>query len=79
MYAADVLEHLAEADRKRYAPQIVEAVLKTRQPDGSFWDYPLYGYHKFYGTGYALMALARCPEDVAAAISPGASIPTAND
>jgi hypothetical protein len=35
-------------------------VLKARQPDGSFWDYPLYGYHKAYGTGYAVATLARC-------------------
>ena len=61
-YAALCLEHLGEADRKRFWPPLLEAILKARQPDGSFWDYPLYGYHKFYGTGYALMALARCPE-----------------
>lgn len=60
MYAALVLDQLGPAERKLYAPHIVEQVLKARQPDGSFWDYPLYGYHKFYGTGYALMALSRC-------------------
>ena len=60
MYAADTLRHLPEVDRKRYGKHIMSAVLKTRQLDGSFWDYPLYGYHKFYGTGYALMTLARC-------------------
>jgi len=59
-YAALVLDHLPAADRRRYAPHIAEAVLKTRQPDGSFWDYPLYGYHKAYGTAYALIALSRC-------------------
>jgi hypothetical protein len=60
MYASLVLEHMGEPERRLYAPKIAEAVLKARQPDGSFWDYPLYGYHKFYGTGYALMALSRC-------------------
>jgi hypothetical protein len=59
-YAALVLDQLGAAERKRYAGKIAEFVLKARQPDGSFWDYPLYGYHKFYGTGYALIALARC-------------------
>ncbi|MEM8883092.1 MAG: prenyltransferase/squalene oxidase repeat-containing protein [Planctomycetota bacterium] len=59
-YAASVLKQLPKAERPRHAKRIAAAVLKTRQPDGSFWDYPLYGYHKFYGTGYALMALARC-------------------
>ena len=28
--------------------------------DGSWWDYQLYGYHKAYGTGYALLVLAKC-------------------
>lgn len=60
MYAALVLDQLGTAERKLYAGRIAEAVLKARQPDGSFWDYPLYGYHKCYGTGYALMALSRC-------------------
>jgi hypothetical protein len=59
-YAALVLDQLGAAERKRYAGKIAEFTLKARQPDGSFWDYPLYGYHKFYGTGYALIALSRC-------------------
>lgn len=63
-YAALVLERMPEADRRRFWPHVVEFVLKTRQPDGSFWDYPTYGYHKFYGTGYALMTLGRCPPDI---------------
>ncbi len=60
MYAGLVLDQLSAAERRLYAPKVAELVLKARQPDGSYWDYPLYGYHKFYGTGYALMALSRC-------------------
>jgi hypothetical protein len=60
-YAALVLEQLPEEDRREFAPFVAEAVLKTRQLDGSFWDYPTYDYHKYYGTGYALIALSRCP------------------
>jgi len=59
-YAALALERLTENDRKAYGKKIAEYVLKARQPDGSFWDYSLFGYHKFYGTGYALMALSLC-------------------
>jgi hypothetical protein len=59
-YAALCLEKLPPETRRRFRPHLIEAILKARQPDGSFWDYPLYGYHKFYGTGYALIALARC-------------------
>ena len=59
-YAALCLELLDDADRARWWPPLTEAILKARQPDGSFWDYPLYGFHKAYGTGFALMALSRC-------------------
>jgi hypothetical protein len=64
-YAALCLERLPEADQRRYWPFLAGAILKTRQPDGSFWDYPMYGFHKYYGTGYALISLGRCPTDVA--------------
>ncbi|MGQ0614061.1 MAG: hypothetical protein ACT4PV_10020 [Planctomycetaceae bacterium] len=70
MYAAMVLEKLGKEEQQRLWPGVVRGVLKTREPDGSFWDYPTYGYHKYYGTGYALMALARCPPAIAATIPP---------
>ncbi len=70
MYAALVLEELGEAEHKRFWPEVVRQTLKCRQPDGSFWDYPLYGFHKFYGTGFAVMALSRCPAEIAAGIQP---------
>jgi hypothetical protein len=69
-YASLVLERMPGPDRRRFWPEVVRAVLKTRQPDGSFWDYPTYGYHKFYGTGYALIALGRCPGEVAKILVP---------
>jgi hypothetical protein len=58
-YAAWTLERLEPEKRRRLAERLVEAVLYCRDPDGSFWDYPLYSYHKAYGTGFALIALAR--------------------
>jgi hypothetical protein len=58
-YASLVLERMPEKDLRLFGPKVVEAVLKTRQLDGSFWDYPTYDYHKYYGTGYALIALSR--------------------
>ncbi|MEM8883091.1 MAG: prenyltransferase/squalene oxidase repeat-containing protein [Planctomycetota bacterium] len=67
-YSALVLDELEEKDRKRFWPAVVEYTLKTRQKDGSFWDYPTYDYHKYYGTGYALMTLAKCPTAIAAKI-----------
>lgn len=58
-YASLLLDRITPHARKRYAPLLEQAILKTRQPDGSFWDYPLYSYHKPYGTAYAIMVLAR--------------------
>ncbi len=58
-YAAYLLEQMPAAVQRRLAPELVRAVLYCRDPDGSFWDYPLYSYHKAYGTAFALIALAR--------------------
>ncbi|MEW6071965.1 MAG: hypothetical protein AB1726_05120 [Planctomycetota bacterium] len=58
-YAAYVLDGLSDGARRRLSPSLAEAVLVTQQPDGSFWDYPLYSYHKPYGTAYAILALSR--------------------
>jgi hypothetical protein len=57
---AYAVESLAALDAKTVddvRDGLIEEVLRTRHPDSSFWDYPLYGYHKPYGTGYALLAL----------------------
>ena len=58
-YAAWALDELPAARRRRAAELLVQAVLYCRDPDGSFWDYPLYSYHKPYGTAFALVTLAR--------------------
>jgi len=58
-YAAYALEKLPAEKQRRLAKLLVEAVLYCRDPDGSFWDYPLYSFHKPYGTAFALIALAR--------------------
>lgn len=58
-YAAYVLEERAPEVQARFAPHLARAVLRCREPDGSFWDYPLYRYHKPYGTAFAVMALSR--------------------
>ena len=61
-YAALVLERLPAEEQETLWPAMIEALMVCHQPDGSFWDYPLYSYHKPYGTGFALMALTRSPQ-----------------
>lgn len=58
-YAAYVLERLPKKEQDRFWPLLVDAVQYCRDPDGSFWDYPLYSYHKPYGTALAVLALSR--------------------
>ena len=62
-YASYVLQLQTAEVQKRLWPEMLEAVLWCRQPDGSYWDYPLYSYHKPYGTGFALQVLNRVPRD----------------
>jgi hypothetical protein len=61
-YAAYQLATLPEPDQRPLWPALVDDVMYAREPDGSFWDYPLYSYHQPYGTGFALIALSRAPE-----------------
>ena len=57
---------LLPPDRQRHhAPRLAALILHRQEKDGSWWDYPLYDYHQPYGTGYALMALAWCRDQIA--------------
>jgi len=35
-------------------------VVPHQEADGSWWDYAMWGYHKPYGTAFAVMTLLRC-------------------
>ena len=59
-YASQLLAHAPEASRARHRESIAKYLVSVQEKDGSFWDYQLYGYHKAYGTGYVLLALANC-------------------
>lgn len=59
-YAMDCIGFLPETDRSVYYQHISRILLGKQEKDGSWWDYPLYSYHKPYGTGYVLATLASC-------------------
>ncbi len=59
-YAARLLEALPAAERGKYAKQIAAGVIPHQEPDGSWWDYAMWDYHKPYGTAFAVMTLLRC-------------------
>lgn len=64
-YAAKCLDYIPDEKLVRHAAYVSKGVLPLQEKDGSWWDYPLYNYHKFYGTGYALYALSRVRETLA--------------
>jgi hypothetical protein len=57
-YAARVLETMD--DRTSHASKLAGLILPLQEPDGSWWDYPMWDYDKIYGTSFALMTLQRC-------------------
>ena len=59
-YASRLFEMLPPSDKAKYAPQIVAAVLPHQEPDGSWWDYAMWDFHKPYGTAFAIMTVLRC-------------------
>ncbi len=56
-YAGEVARLLPAADATRYRDGLASILCRLQDPDGSWWDFPLYGYHKPYGTAFALMTL----------------------
>ncbi|QDV64816.1 prenyltransferase/squalene oxidase repeat-containing protein [Crateriforma conspicua] len=59
-YGAFALQHLPSEQQKRFAPYLAKLMLDRQEKNGSWWDYPLYDYHRPYGTAFALMTLHRC-------------------
>jgi hypothetical protein len=56
-YARRVLDILPAADRRHLLSRLREVITARQERDGSWWDFPLYGYHKAYGTAFALLTL----------------------
>lgn len=59
-YAARCVELLPQADRSKHYDQLAQLMVPRQEKDGSWWDFPMYGYHKPYGTAFALMTLGQC-------------------
>lgn len=59
-YAALNFAHLDSDASMAQADALAAFVAKTPDTDGSFWDYPLYGYTKAYGTALATLCLSHC-------------------
>jgi hypothetical protein len=59
-YAGLCITELKPADRPFYQDHLAHILLDRQETDGCWFDYPLYSYHKPYGTAFALMSLGNC-------------------
>jgi cytochrome b561 len=54
------IDELPNDRRPFFQEQLANIILSLQEQDGSWWDFPLYNYHKQYGTSMAIMTLVRC-------------------
>jgi hypothetical protein len=59
-YGSLCIGQLPEEERSCYQDQLARLLIRLQESDGSWFDYPLYSYHKPYGTAFALMSLRCC-------------------
>ena len=63
-YTGLILQKLGEEGRKEYGPRLASKIVPHQESDGSWWDYAMWGYHKPYGTAFAVMTLVRCGDEM---------------
>lgn len=59
-YAGMLMDHVPEKERPRLQDHLAATIMKLQEKDGDWWDYPLYDYHRQYGTAMAVMTLQKC-------------------
>ena len=59
-YGSVCMEVLPDDERPFYQHHLSRLIIDRQEKDGSWFDYPLYRYHKPYGTAFALLSLQRC-------------------
>ncbi len=59
-YAGRLLQFLPADVKGQFAERLEGFILPHQEPDGSWWDYAMWDYHKPYGTAYAILTLINC-------------------
>ena len=59
-YAALCIEAMPPSEQAFYQHHLAKLLIDRQEKDGSWFDYPLYSYHKPYGTAFAILSLQRC-------------------
>ena len=54
------MDHVPQKDRARLQDHMATTIMKLQEKEGDWWDYPLYDYHRQYGTAMAVMILQKC-------------------
>ncbi|MFN3167707.1 MAG: hypothetical protein ACE37H_11660 [Phycisphaeraceae bacterium] len=69
-YASRVIQTLDTPDRQDHARWLAGVMTELNEPDGSWFDFPLYGYYKAYGTAFGVLALQHAEQASANADQP---------
>jgi len=59
-YAGECIALLPPEEQPTYQDHLAHVLLAVQEKDGSWWDFPMFNYHKQYGTAFALRALSHC-------------------
>ena len=60
LYASLCVDTLPMPKKEKYQKKMAKILVPLQEKDGSWWDFPLYNYHKQYGTSMAILSLQRC-------------------
>ncbi len=60
LYASLCVDTLPMPEKEKYQKKMARILVPLQEKDGSWWDFPLYNYHKQYGTSMAILSLQRC-------------------
>lgn len=59
-YASRVIHEIDESKQREYAEWLAGVMVQTQDPDGSWFDFPFYGYSREYGASFAVLTLKNC-------------------
>lgn len=59
-YASLCVDDLPPEKSTALKNDLAHLMLSLQEKDGDWWDFPLYNYHRQYGTAFAIMTLVRC-------------------
>lgn len=59
-YASLCIQDLPPEKSTSLKNDLAHIMLSLQEKEGDWWDFPLYNYHRQYGTSFAIMTLSRC-------------------